>query len=127
MEPRGDDRFLRARARLGELPYTMLASTKEVMALSCSRWRRGRVPAPQLGAERKKGMQLWVPLRGSDRGIWGTNGGAQGSLSRPLLPLLTCMGKQGASWLQVCVQSAPDLKAAVLGLWGVCTMSWSIH
>lgn len=39
----------------------------------------------------------------------------------------TCMGKHGVSRLQVCVQSAPVLKAAVLGLWGVCTRSWSIH
>lgn len=69
MEPTGDDRFRRARANVAELPYTMLASTKEVMALSCSRWRPDRIPATQLGAERKKGMQLWVPLRGSDGGI----------------------------------------------------------
>lgn len=39
----------------------------------------------------------------------------------------TCMGKQGVSRLQVCVQSAPVLKAAVLGLCGVSTTSWSIH
>lgn len=39
IEPSGEERFLRAEARLVELPYTMLASTKEVMALSCSRRR----------------------------------------------------------------------------------------
>lgn len=39
MEPSGEERFLRAEARVVELPYTILASTKEVMALSCSRWR----------------------------------------------------------------------------------------
>lgn len=37
------------------------------------------------------------------------------------------MEKQGVSRLQVRVQSAPVLKAAVLGLWGVSTTSWSIH
>lgn len=46
---------------------------------------------------------------------------------KQLMVKCTCMGKQGVSWLQVWVQSAPVLKAAVLGLWGVCTMSWSIH
>lgn len=72
MEPSGDERFLRASARLLVLPYTTLASTHDVMAFSCSRRRRrpGKIPATQPGAERKKGMQLWVPLRGSDRGIW---------------------------------------------------------
>lgn len=69
MEPRGDARSLRASATLLELPYTTLASTKELMALSCSRWRPDKLPATQLGAERKKGMQLWAPWRGSDRGI----------------------------------------------------------
>ena len=48
----------------------MLASTYEVMALSCSRWPFSRGPPPQLGAERKKGMQLWRPVRGSEDGIW---------------------------------------------------------
>lgn len=73
MEPRRDEWFLRAEAKPGELPYTMLASMKEVMALSCSRWRWGRTRVSQLGAERKKGIQLWTPLRGSDSGIWEGN------------------------------------------------------
>lgn len=61
IKPRGEELFLRADAKLVVLPYTILASTKDVMALSCSRWRWGRTPAPQLGAERKKGIQLWTP------------------------------------------------------------------
>ncbi len=65
--PRGDERFLRAALSPSELPYTMLASTNAVIAFSCSRWPSGTV---QLGAERKNGMQLWVPVRGSERGIW---------------------------------------------------------
>ncbi len=39
----------------------------------------------------------------------------------------TCIGKHGVSLLQVRVQSAPVLKAAVLELWGVKVRSWSIH
>ncbi len=39
----------------------------------------------------------------------------------------TCIGKHGVSLLQVRVQSAPLLKAAVLELWGVKVRSWSIH
>lgn len=73
MEPSGDDMFLSPSARLLELPYTMLASTSDVMAFSCSRRRPGKIAAAQLGAERKKGMQLWVPLRGSDTGICRTH------------------------------------------------------
>lgn len=41
--------------------------------------------------------------------------------------LHTSIGKHGVSLLQVRVQSAPVLKAAVLGLWGVKVRSWSIH
>ena len=68
--PRGEEWLRRAEATPAELPYTMLASTYEVMALSCSRWPLPRGPPPQLGAERKKGMQLWRPVRGSEDGIW---------------------------------------------------------
>ncbi|TNN87022.1 hypothetical protein EYF80_002777 [Liparis tanakae] len=103
MEPRGDERFLRVEARAAELPYTMLASTKEVMALSCSRRLRVGTPATQLGAERKKGIQLWTPCRGSDRGIWGERGcGCTGALRgqhhvvvHPLTPFHQQVGEGG--------------------------------
>lgn len=56
------------RARVTSLPYTMLASTKDVSALIWLRtlflfWGHA-------GAERKKGMQSrWFLMRGSLRGI----------------------------------------------------------
>lgn len=48
-------RFLRLLARASSLPYTVLASMKEVAALSCSR-RKG--PGPQAEADCTNGMQV---------------------------------------------------------------------
>lgn len=52
-----------------------------------------------------------------------------GSVCFCCLPVCVCtwIGKHGVSLLQVRMQSAPLLKEAVLGLWGVRAKSWSIH
>lgn len=57
------------RARETSLPYTMLASTKDVSALI---WFRTLfLFCGHAGAERKKGMQSrWFLMRGSLGGIW---------------------------------------------------------
>lgn len=74
-----------------------------------------------LGAVARVGAR---DLKGKPRKF---SSGNEASFTSTALMLRTWMGKHGASWLQVWVQSAPDLKAAVLGLCGVCAMSWSIH
>lgn len=54
-------------AKGSSLPYTMLASTKEVSALI---WLRIVMLPEQAGLERKKGMQsCWFMMRGSLGGI----------------------------------------------------------
>ena len=60
-------RLRRRRARETSLPYTMLASKKEVRVLI---WFRMTFFLGHAGAEREKGMQsLWFLIRGSLGGI----------------------------------------------------------